>query len=121
MGSLPRRCKLAVAREPLVHTLPRATASPSSRVQRGGGMLDAPTLRQAGRLQRVDEAPPPRDLHGVGWELLLLMIVVDMGRRTLLGRDAVCVQCVVAGFVDIVVDDMGRRILLGCCVRAACR
>ena len=39
-------------------------------------MLDAPPLRQAARLQRVDEAPPPRDLHGIGWELLLLMIIL---------------------------------------------
>ena len=55
-------------------------------------MLDAPPLRQAGRLQRVDEAPPPRDLHVMG-------IVVD----------------------DDIVVDMGRRTLLGCCVCAACR
>ena len=69
---LSRRSELAVAREPLVHTPPRASASPSSRagMERGGGMLDAPPLRQAGGLQRVDEAPPPRDLHVMG-------IVVD--------------------------------------------
>ena len=54
-------------------------------------MLDAPPLRQAGRLQRVDEAPPPRDLHGMGWELLLLMILLLIwaGAHCL---DAVCVQ-----------------------------
>ena len=90
---LSRRSELAMAREPLVHTLPRATARPSSsRGERGGGMLDAPPLRQAGRLQRVDEAPPPRDLHVMG-------IVVD----------------------DDIVVDMGRRTLLGCCACAACR
>ena len=39
-------------------------------------MLDAPPLRQAARLQRVDEALPPRDLHGIGWELLLMIILL---------------------------------------------
>ena len=74
---LTRRYELAFAREPFVHTLPRASPSPSSSRERGGGMLDAPPLRQAGRLQRVDEAPPPRDLH-VGWELCVELGVGPM-------------------------------------------
>ena len=92
---LTRRYELAFAREPFVHTLPRASPSPSSSRERGGGMLDAPPLRQAGRLQRVDEAPPPRDLQRGG----MGVVVVD----------------------DYIVVDMGRRTLLECCVCAACR
>ena len=42
-------------------------------------MLDAPPLRQAGRLQRVDEAPPPRDLRAM-WELLLIKVSVLHGQ-----------------------------------------
>ena len=53
-----RRFELAAARESLVNTMSRA-----GRVKRRSGMLDAPTLRQAARLQRVDETPPPGDLH----------------------------------------------------------
>ena len=61
-------------------------------------MLDAPTLRQAGRLQRVDEAPPPRDLHAMGWELLLLMILLLIGAGAL---GAVYVQRVCSGVCDV--------------------
>ena len=93
-----RRYELAFAREPLVHTLPRASPSPSSSRERGGGMLDAPPLRQAGRLQRVDEAPPPRDLHA-GWELLLLMILLliwagALGAVYVQRMRRVCAACV---------------------------